>query len=168
MKILIAYSSKTGNTESVAEAINEVIENGVLMNIEDNPNPEDYDGIIVGYWADKGEADELADNFMDRIKNKPCGVFATLGAYPDSDHGKKIINYGIEKLENNGNKVLKTFVCQGRMAKTLKEKFEQYPKGHRHHPNSLSIKRHIDAMTHPHERDFNNAKETFKDFESLI
>lgn len=168
MKILIAYSSRTGNTKSVAEAISEVIINGDLVSIEENPNPNDYDGIIVGYWADRGKADELADNFMEKIKNKPCGIFATLGAYPDSESGKKLINYGVDKLESNGNKILKTFVCQGRMAKTLKEKFERYPRGHSHYPNSISIKRHIDAMTHPNERDFSNAKETFSDFEKLI
>lgn len=168
MKILIAYSSKTGNTKKVGEAISEVIENKDLIDIKENPNPDDYDGVIVGYWADKGKADELSDKFMEKIQNKPCGIFATMGAYPYTDHGKKIINYGIEKLEKNGNKVYKTFICQGKMKKTLKEKFEKYPKGHPHHPNSITIKRHIDASTHPNEKDFDIAKEIFRDFESLI
>ena len=48
---------------------------------------EDYDAILIGYWVDKGGPNKEAKEFMKRIKNKRVGIFATLGAYPDSNHG---------------------------------------------------------------------------------
>ncbi|MDO5725138.1 MAG: flavodoxin family protein [Tissierellia bacterium] len=164
MKILITYSSKTGNTKKVAEAIATVVEGADILDIKENPNFDDYDAVIVGYWADRGKADPLADKFLPNIKDKVCGVFATLGAYPDSDHAKDIINYGKNLLEENGNKVISTFICQGKIDPALTERFKDLPKDHPHYMDEARRKRHEEAAKHPDEKDLENAKTAFKDF----
>ena len=61
MKKLVIFSTLTGNTEKIANAIFSVIEGEKeLLNVKDSDkiNPDDYDKIIVGYWVDKGDADE--------------------------------------------------------------------------------------------------------------
>ena len=61
MKKLVIFSTLTGNTEKIANAIFSVIEGDKeLLNVKDSDkiNPDDYDKIIVGYWVDKGDADE--------------------------------------------------------------------------------------------------------------
>ncbi len=61
MKILLTYSSKTGNTRKVAEGIYEILPEGSLITpIEENINPNEFDLILVGFWVDKGMADEKA------------------------------------------------------------------------------------------------------------
>ena len=163
MKILVAYSSKTGNTKKVAQAINEVVQ-GDLVDISDQPNIDKYDAIIIGYWTDKGVADKLADEFLDKIKNKPCGVFATLGANPDSEYGRNIINYGIKKLEENNCTVLSSFICQGKINPLMTAKLEKSNYDKLSSKDKARMKIHKDASTHPDDDDLKAAKKIFKNF----
>lgn len=167
-KILVTYSSKTGNTEKVAIAISEAIENSELLKMKDVKDINQYDGIVVGYWADKGIANKEAVEFLKKINNKKCGLFATLGAYPDSEHSKDVINYGIDVLENQGNEILATFICQGKIDPKLTEMFKSFPEGHPHYMDEARRKRHEDASTHPDENDLKNSKIAFQNFKELI
>lgn len=59
MKFLVVYSSLTGNTKMVGEAIAEVLAPECdIFPVEDNPDYSDYDLVVVGYWVDKGTADK--------------------------------------------------------------------------------------------------------------
>ena len=59
MKFLIVYSSRTGNTRQVAEALYAAAPDGsTISNVETAPAADDYDVIFVGYWMDRGTADE--------------------------------------------------------------------------------------------------------------
>ncbi|HBD65342.1 MAG TPA: flavodoxin [Clostridiales bacterium] len=170
MKILICYSSQTGNTRNVCEAVYKSLseyaekdDSVEISDIADNPSA-DYDAYIIGYWADKGKADSLADSYMERIKNKPVGIIATAGVYPDSDHARKVLDYGTEKLRSNGCTVLSEFICQGRICQRLKDKFKNLPEGHPHYMDEGRRKRHEDAESHPDENDREKASEIFRKF----
>lgn len=55
MKILLTYSSRTGNTEKVARAIREVLPASAdFYKMSEAPQPEEYDVVIVGFWIDRG------------------------------------------------------------------------------------------------------------------
>ena len=85
MKILVVYSSKTGNTKKIADAIFEILpEPKEIYSVQDAPPPEGYDFIAAGFWVNKGTADNAAQKYMKTIKGKKVGLFATLGAYPNS------------------------------------------------------------------------------------
>lgn len=163
MKTLIAYSSKTGNTKKVAQAISQVVQ-GDLIDIRDNPNIDDYDTIIVGYWARRGRADDLADEFMQRIHGKNVGVFATVGAYPESPAGQKVIRYGVDCLEKNGNCVKAFFHCHGKIDPALAERAKKRPADDPHAWTEKKEKRHKDASSHPDEFDLKKAQEIFQIF----
>lgn len=99
MKGLIIYSSKTGNTKRMAEKIYEVLKDEhqmTIKDIRDAPEVEKFDFILLGAWIDRGTLDTKALKFLKTIKNKKIGLFATLGAMPDSEHGRKVI----KNLEN--------------------------------------------------------------------
>ena len=69
MKSLVVYSSLTGNTKMVGEAIAEVLAPDCdIFKVEDNPNYADYDLVVVGYWVDKGTADAKAANYLNPLK----------------------------------------------------------------------------------------------------
>lgn len=56
MKICIVYSSITGNTRTVAEALAAV--SGVpCFPVRDAPDPADYDLLALGFWVRLGQAD---------------------------------------------------------------------------------------------------------------
>ncbi|MFK4785056.1 flavodoxin family protein [Fusobacterium sp. MFO224] len=162
MKTLIAYSTKTGNTKKVAEAINEVIDNSEIKNIDDVDNL-DYDLVIVGAWIDKGTANKEAVELITKLKNKMVAFFFTLGAYPHSAHAKDCI----KRIENlfikNNNEVIGYYLCQGAVNPKLIEFMKkQFPVDHPHGPNPERIKRWTDASSHPNLEDLENAKLKFK------
>ena len=128
-------------------------------------NPDDYDKIIVGYWVDKGDADEKMKAFMSKIRNKSVSAFGTLGAKSDSEHAKKCMTAVREFLESNGNKVEREFICQGAVSPQLIEKFRKMTKegiltGH-HAATPETEKRWAEAAKHPDETDIENAKKIF-------
>lgn len=168
MKKLVIFSTLTGNTEKIANAIFSVIEGEKeLLNVKDSDkiNIEDYDKIIVGYWVDKGDADEKMKAFMSKIRNKSVSAFGTLGAKSDSEHAKKCMTAVREFLESNGNKVEREFICQGAVSLQLIEKFRKMTKegiltGH-HAATPETEKRWAEAAKHPDETDIENAKKIF-------
>lgn len=162
MKILLTYSSKTGNTKKVADAIYEVMpKETVYKSIDEDIDPNEFDIVLLGFWVDKGLPDEKSLDFIKKLKGKKVGIFATLGAYPDSDHAKSSLEKTWELLEPE-NKVIGDFICQGAVDPKLIKMFEDFPKGHPHYLDEARKKRHADAKKHPNEEDFNNAKATFK------
>ena len=73
MKKLIVFSTLTGNTEKIANAIfSEIKGDKEIFNVKETQNIDvnDYDKIIIGYWVDRGDADEVSKIFMSKIKNK--------------------------------------------------------------------------------------------------
>ena len=86
MKILVTYSSKTGNTKKLAEGIYEGLgemEKEILP-MSEVKSLDAYDTVLAGYWVDKGGANEEAAAFLKEISGKKVGVFATLAFWPDS------------------------------------------------------------------------------------
>ena len=171
MKKLVIFSTLTGNTEKIADAIFSVIEGDKeLLNVKDSDkiNPDDYEKIIVGYWVDKGDADEKIKAFMSKINNKTVATFGTLGAKADSEHAKKCMAAVREFLEANGNKVEREFICQGAISPQLIERFRKMTKegtvtGH-HAATPETEKRWAEAAKHPDETDIENAKKIFLGF----
>ncbi|EOD00135.1 flavodoxin family protein [Caldisalinibacter kiritimatiensis] len=163
MKILLIYSSKTGNTKKVAEGIYKILPEGsVLAPVEDNVNPEEFDLIIIGFWVDKGIADEKARKYMKNIKGKKIGLFGTLGAYPDSEHAKKSMRRTKEIVEYE-NEIVGEFLCQGKIDSKLTKNFEKLPPNHPHAMTEETRKRHEEASKHPNEDDIEKAQSVFKD-----
>lgn len=164
MKCMIVYSSKTGNTRMIAEAIHKVLpKNSVIYPVQQAPEPDSYDFIAVGGWVDKGMPDEATANYMKKVKGKDVGTFMTLGAYPDSDHAKESMRNASELL--NGNNILGTFICQGKvdpqLIKWMQNITEKQP-GNPHAMDNARKKRLAEAAKHPNEQDCENAAAAFR------
>ena len=159
MKILIVYSSITGNTRKVAETIFDILpESKELFSVEDAPSPDLYDFIAVGFWVNRGMADEKAQEYMKRIKGKKVGVFATLGAYPNSSHAREVLNWAREILD--GNNVLGEFICQGKIDPDILDKM---PKDGVHAMTLERKTRIEEAKKHPNETDCRYAQNAFRE-----
>jgi len=157
MKIAVIYSSKTGNTKKIAEAVLEGLPKETeMLSVETAPSPEKFDFIIMGYWVDKGTADKNAMDYMKSISNKKVAIFATLGAYPDSDHAKDSLKAGAECLGDNCE-VIDTFICQGAIDPKLMEWMSKLPEDHPHAPDEARRKRWEDAKSKPDANDLKNA-----------
>lgn len=168
MKTLIVYSSKTGNTKKVAEGILEVLpKDTVIASVEEDVDPSEFDVVLVGFWVDRGIADAKAKKYIEKIKGKKVGIFGTLGAYPESEHGKQSIINTKELLEPQ-NEVIAEFLCQGKIDPKLIEMFESLPLDHPHGMTEERRKRHKDASSHPDEHDIKKAQEIFKEISKKV
>lgn len=164
MKVLVTYSSKTGNTKKLADGIFEglgEIEKSIFPMSEVN-SLEDYDIILAGYWVDKGGPNEEAKKFLEKIENKKVGLFATLAFWPDSEHGYNSILNG-EKLVKEKNHIIGKYICQGKIDEKMVELFEKMPEGNPHKPTPEKRKRYKISANHPSVADIEVAKEMFRE-----
>ena len=163
-KILIAYSSKTGNTEKVAKALYEgAPEACELKKVEEVEALDAYDLVFVGYWVDKGGPDPKAKALLSTIKGKKVVLFQTLGADPDSDHGRTSFANAAKYLDADCM-VLGTLSIQGAIDPQLIAAMSKMPAGSPHAPNEESKKRWAAASTHPDAADLQKSKEYMEKF----
>ncbi len=162
MKSIVVHSSVTGNTKMVAEAIAEELgAKQELFPIESAPIDVECDLIAVGFWVNRGNADLKTAKYLEQLRNKNVALFATLGAYPDSQHAIDSIKNAAQFLDES-NTVMGSFICQGKVNPKLIEKMaERFPKGHSHEITNERRERHKVASTHPDANDLMNAKKEF-------
>ena len=155
MKSIILYSSLTGNTKRVAEAMASVMPEGTLcVPVKEAPqNLADYDTVFVGFWVDRGTANKEAAKLIETLTNPNIVFFATLGMYADSDHARESIDKASELLQNKES-LVDGFVCQ--------MMYKMFPPGSAHGQSPERDALHKAAETHPDEQDFANAKEFTK------
>lgn len=132
MKGLIIYSSLTGNTKKMAENLyNGFSSMGewVLSDIKTAPLWSDYDVILLGGWIDQGTLDKKILGYLENIEKGKCtlGLFATLGAMPDSFHGAKCYETLNGLLE--GHNKLGVYLCPGKVSEAVIKRVEQMPEG---------------------------------------
>lgn len=164
MKTLIVYSSKTGNTKKVAEAILSVMPAGTeIFPLESAPDPDGYDRIAVGFWVDRGTANAEMQPYLRKIREKKVGIFFTLGAFPDSEHAKQSCDAAIALL-GDGCEVSARFWCQGAIDPKLTEWMSKLPPEHPHAPNPERLRRWEEASKHPDVADLDAAKDAFRAF----
>lgn len=159
MRSLVVYSSRTGNTRKVAEAVFEILPGPKEIHpVESAPPPEDFDFVAIGFWVNRGTADEAARSYMARVRGRRVGVFGTLGAYPDSDHAKTCLDRVAALLTEN--EFMGGFLCQGRVDPAAADRMaELAPETH---PMTDERRNRLEeAKRHPDEKDLQNARLAF-------
>ncbi|PIE98105.1 MAG: flavodoxin [Treponema sp.] len=161
MKTLLAYSSKTGNTKKFCEAVfNNIKDNAdiEIYTVKQAPAIDEYDLVIVGYWVDKGTANTEARKFIESIKNKKVALLGTLGAAPDSEHGKKTI-VKVGKLVDSSNEFLGIRLARGKVTEKLTKAIKLLPL-----PKHIKEQMYESSVNsrEPNEEEISNATEFIK------
>lgn len=162
MKTIVAYSSKTGNTKRVGEAIAKhyTIESFAIENLSDHIL-SDIDQIILGSWVDKGLPEAKTREMITRLHNKKVGIFLTLGADPHSEHAVTALDRFEQLVEEQHNQVVARFICQGKIDPRLTEMFKKLGDASPHKMDETRIARHKEAAKHPDEQDLQQAIDAF-------
>ena len=154
MNACIVYSSCTGNTRKVAEALADT--SGLpCFPVRIAPEPDDFDILALGFWVRKGLPDARALRYMERIRGKHVFFFGTLGAWPHSDHARRCMAATHEILQAGGNTVVDGFLCQGRVNPQVVAA-SQRKGGHPLSPERLARLR--EAARHPDATDLAAAR----------
>jgi flavodoxin len=159
MRSLVVYSSKTGNTRKVAEAVREGLGPSTeLFDVKHAPPPDAFDLVALGFWVDAGAPDADAREYMKQLRSGKVALFMTLGALPDSDHAREAMQSAQTLLRDC--EIVGTFASQGRVDPALIEGLKDIPPQRRE-----MIKA---AASHPDEEDLRGARETFQRIASSI
>lgn len=160
MKVAIVYSTRTGNTRRLAEGIARALREfaPILMDLRQvGKRMPEADVFLVGYWADKGRADKLAENFLKRLSWAKVGLFGTLGAYPYGPHSRHIME-ATESCLPKDCLLMGHFLCQGPVDPKL---LERMGSGYTSSPDSR--RRHAIAVGHPNQNDMLFAAALFRE-----
>lgn len=161
MNILLTYSSKTGNTKAVAEAIGEEL-HLTPVPVEEAPPPDAYDLVLAGFWVDRGTADKAMRDYLAHIEGKSVAVFATLGADPRSPHAEKSLASGAACVGRD-SVVVGQFICQGKVDPAVTKMMQRtFPEGHPHAITPERLARIEEASAHPDARDLADARRAFR------
>lgn len=165
MKAAVIYSSVTGNTKSVAEAIHAVLPAGTLLApVHKAPDPDEFTMLALGFWVKRGKPDPRMVRYMNRVRGKSVAWFGTLAAWPDSPHADMVRKNTNALLD--GNTVLGGFLCMGRLeARRFAACMNEEGHNASTHPMTPERKaRLLEAARHPDEVDFAAAQERFRLF----
>ena len=80
MRYAIVYSSPTGNTALLAQAIREALpQAGCLYFGGPDPKALEAETVYVGFWTDKGTCDAQTAGFLQTLTNQRVVLFGTAG-----------------------------------------------------------------------------------------
>ncbi len=128
MRNLVVYSSKTGNTRKLAEAIYEYLPaEKEIYPINEAPDPEDYTFVAVGFRIENGKPDKATQEYLKKfIDEKELFIFATHASKPESEMVKTAMNKAKELAKRA--RIVGVFDCQGEVPEeVLEEARKQQP-----------------------------------------
>ena len=160
MRTIVVYSSRTGNTKKVGEAIAAALPEGTpAIPVQQVPaDLPDYECVFLGFWVDRGQADKDAADLLPKLRNKHVALFATLGADPHSPHAAESLMKAAQLLPG-GKEPAGKFICQGAVdPKVIEMMYKMFPKGHVHGQSAERDALHAEAAKHPDEADLAAAK----------
>lgn len=151
MKYAIVYSSRTGNTRQLADALHAFLpaEDCVYFGA---PAPEALaaDRVYVGFWTDKGSCDETVAAFLQSLPaGKEVYLFGTAGFGGSAVYFDKILDAAAANLPA-GVRVAGRYMCQGRMPQAVRTRYEAMPDS----PRRQAMLDNFDAaLSHPNADD---------------
>ncbi len=100
MKCIVVYSSQTGRTKKIAQAVASGLPEGTpCIPVEQLPSDMDrYDCVFLGCWADGEQVDAGVIPVLHHLTNKHIALFITVQSGPFSDDSSKILRTVIDRL----------------------------------------------------------------------
>ena len=119
----IVYSSVTGNTRKIAEAM--AAEAAVTAEaVEEAAQRDDAQIVAVGYWLWRGGPDPKMAAFLPKLHDVDVVLFETHAADVRSEHAVTAFARAAYLLGENC-RVLGTFGCQGQVSAAIRAKHEK-------------------------------------------
>lgn len=160
MKTSIVYSSKTGNTRQLADAIAaSLLENDILYTGAPCEAALAADRLFIGFWTDKGSCSSEISAFLKTVKGKQVFLFGTAGFGGDAAYFDKALS-AVKKHLDGSNTLLGSYMCQGRMPQSVRDRYVKMKASPLPMPNVDMLIENFDrAATHPDAEDLQKIKD---------
>ena len=159
----ILFSSMTGNTKELADAIREILPEETLdyFGLCKDADPQS-EILYIGFWTDKGTADERTLDFLKQLHGKSIFLFGTAGFGGSKEYFDKILKKTEHSLDKS-NTVFGCYMCQGKMPMSVRQRYEEMKKQPIHLPNLDALIENFDnALSHPDAEDLERLKQAVK------
>ena len=151
----IVFSSSTGNTKKLADAVYEILPKDKCDYFGENDlkvPPSDL--LYIGFWTDKGSADTKTLELLAKLKNKKIFLFGTAGFGGSDVYFEKILGQVKQSIDAS-NTVIGEYMCQGKMPETVRQRYEAMEES----PRRQAMLENFDqARSHPDAADLARAR----------
>lgn len=172
----IVFSSRTGNTAELAEAVRGALPEEACEHfgsVDGGGNCNDgcgYAGdgdrngssfgnstgaipasetLFVGFWTNQGVADQAAQKLLGQLKDRKIFLFGTAGFGGSEAYFQAILDK-TKAFIDDSNTVIGTFMCQGKMPQSVRERYVKMKEQPDHMPNLNAMIENFDkALSHP-------------------
>ena len=118
--------------------------------------------LYVGFWTDKGHADDTLTAFLQTLKGKRVFLFGTAGFGGSAPYFEKILA-ATRKALDGSNTVIGSFMCQGKMPVSVRQRYEAMKAKPLHIPNLDALIENFDkALSHPDAADLEQLKQAVR------
>ena len=159
----IIFSSRTGNTRKLADTIRGALPDARCAYFGEAKSADpDAEMIYVGFWTDKGKADADTLDFLKQLRSKRVFLFGTAGFGGSAPYFEKILA-ATRKALDGSNTVIGSFMCQGKMPVSVRQRYEAMKAKPLHIPNLDALIENFDkALSHPDAADLEQLKQAVK------
>lgn len=163
MSYAIVFSSKTGNTRLLADTLRASLpQNECTYFGAPAPEALEAETLYIGFWTDKGHADDTLTAFLQTLKGKRIFLFGTAGFGGSAPYFEKILA-ATRKALDGSNTVIGSFMCQGKMPMSVRQRYEAMKAKPLHIPNLDALIENFDkALSHPDAADLEQLKQAVK------
>ena len=159
MKYLVVYSSRTGNTEMLAEEARKILEGQECLyyGIPDEKAKkaaEEAELVFAGFWTDKGNCEEQMAEFLESLNGKQVVLFGTAGFGQSQEYFDRIL-VNVKGHLNESNTVRAQWMCQGKMPMAVRKRYEAMQEKEPERAGQL-IANFDQALEHPNREDLEN------------
>ena len=163
MSYAIVFSSKTGNTRLLADTLRASLpQNECTYFGAPAPEALEAETLYIGFWTDKGHADDTLTAFLQTLKGKRIFLFGTAGFGGSAPYFEKILAATRQALDGS-NTVIGRFMCQGKMPVSVRQRYEAMKAKPLHIPNLDALIENFDkALSHPDAADLEQLKQAVK------
>ena len=154
MSYAIVFSSKTGNTALLAQTLQEQLpQTDCCYFGAPDAAALAADTLYVGFWTDKGTADQACLELLGRLRNKKIFLFGTAGFGGSEAYYQKILA-NVRTAIDASNTVVGEYMCQGRMPQAVRDRYVKMKEMPDAKPNLDALIENFDqALSHPDQED---------------
>ena len=155
----IVFSSRTGNTKMLADALREVLPEEARDYFGPcGPEIPQSETLYVGFWTDRGNADEAALALLKALRNRQIFLFGTAVFGGDEAYFRTVLAR-VRQSVDGSNTVVGTFMCQGKMPQSVKARYEKMREQPNHADNLDALIENFDrALSHPDADDLDRLR----------